>query len=154
MNSFQPPISSATIEQLGSTLARRVFRLREIRNITQKELSKRSRFTIERIQDIESGVETWLSSSDRQLLARALVVDPYILQEVETRSLIDPLSEGNKLELIHADIADSILTGMRELECPICGDILRCRLQEGLDMQGQVIYLPKAFCQKCPFVLK
>jgi hypothetical protein len=43
---------------------------------------------------------------------------------------------------------------VRELECPQCGNTLRCRVQEGLDMEGHPVYLAKAFCQKCPFVLK
>ena len=152
---LQIAISSATPEQLGATLAQRVVRLREIRNMTQKDIVKSSpRFTLERVQDIESGVETWLSSSDRQLLARALVVDPVILQEVETRPRYSAESDAAMMLSKEADITESILMGARELECPRCGNILRCRVQEGLDMDGQPVYLAKAFCQKCPYGLK
>ena len=53
-----------------------------------------------------------------------------------------------------ADLSDSILKGVKEQECPQCGNTLRCRVQEGLDIDEQPIYLAKAFCQKCPFILK
>jgi transcriptional regulator with XRE-family HTH domain len=139
---------------LGNTLARRLATLREWRGLTMPALAKESHYTVARLQDIETGLETWLSSSDRQLLALALKIDASLLQEVEARPRLEPTDDPQRFEAMLVDIRDSILSGVRELECPQCGNTLRCRVQEGLDMEEQPVYLAKAFCQKCPFVLK
>lgn len=140
-------------EEMEPTLARRVAQLRLVRNLTVVDLAKATRFSKERIEEIECGMETWLSSTDRQLLARALSVDPIIIEEVETRPRLDAHKDPARFAKILEDICDSILTGARELECPQCGAIMRCRVQEGLDMEENVVYAAKAFCQKCPFVI-
>jgi transcriptional regulator with XRE-family HTH domain len=140
-------------EDLEGTLARRVLQLREMRNLTLLDLSERSHFTVKRLEDIEAGLETWLSASDRQRLARALVVDAITLQEVEVRRALDK-EDTVQYAAILREIADSVLTGARELTCPQCGNTLRCRVQEGLDIDGQPIYFAKAYCLKCPFTLK
>ncbi len=139
--------------ELAPTLARRLVELRERKNLTVKDLSLESRFTKQRIEDLESGLETWLSSTDRQLLARALAVDPIIIQEVEARPRLEPTNDPERYNAILADLTDSILKGVKELDCPQCGNTLRCRVQVGIDMDGQEVYFAKAFCQKCPFVL-
>lgn len=142
-----------TADNLEATLARRVAQLREMRNLTRLDLAERSYFPLERLEDIEAGIETWLSASDRQKLARALVVDPITLQEVEVRRALDK-EDTVQYAAILREISDSVLTGARELTCPQCGNTLRCRVQEGLDIDGQPIYFAKAYCLKCPFTLK
>jgi transcriptional regulator with XRE-family HTH domain len=137
---------------LAPTLAQRVFQIREMRNLTVKDLAKLSRFSVSRIEDIESGVETWLSASDRQLLARALNVEPVLLLEVEAKRL-DSASEEEKLK-VHTELAEKILTGLREASCPNCGGSLKCSVEHGLDLDGKVQEYAKAFCLKCPFVLR
>ena len=112
---------------LAPSLAQRVFQIREMRNLTVKDLAKMSRFPVGRIEDIESGVETWLSASDRQLLARALSVEPLLLQEVEGRRL-DSASADEKLK-IQVELAEKIMQGLKEQACPNCGGSLKCRLQ-------------------------
>jgi transcriptional regulator with XRE-family HTH domain len=150
----QRDAGSEVSKELPPTLARRITELRERKNLTVKDLAKDSRFSKERIEEIESGLETWLSSTDRQLLARALAVDPYIIQEVEARPRLEESDDPVRYAAILADLADSILKGVKEQECPQCGNTLRCRVQEGLDIEEQPIYFAKAFCQKCPFILK
>jgi hypothetical protein len=122
--------------------------------MTVAALAKESHFTKARITDIETGMECWLSSSDRQLLALALKVDAGLLQEVEARPRLEPSDDPARFEAILSDLRDSVLSGARELECPQCGNTLRCRVQEGLDIDEQPVFMAKAFCQKCPFVLK
>jgi len=139
--------------ELAPTLARRLVELRERKNLTVKDLAQESRFTKERIEDLESGLETWLSSTDRQLLARALAVDPVIIQEVEARPRLEPSDDPERYNAILADLSDSILKGVKESECPQCGNTLHCRVQVGLDIDGNQVHFAKAFCQKCPFVL-
>lgn len=137
---------------LAPTLAQRVFQIRQMRNLTVKDLAQMSRFGIERIEDIESGVETWLSASDRQLLARALSVEPVLLLEVEAKRL-DNASDEEKLKA-QEDLAEKILKGMKEQTCPNCGGSLKCSIEHGLDLDGRVQEFAKAFCLKCPFVLR
>ena len=136
---------------MGATLARRVFQLREFRNLTIRDLSKLTRFQVRRLEDIEAGLETWLSATDRQRLAKALVVEPSLLQEVEVRS---GLTSSEVTEGVHQALAVSILQGVRDLECPVCRQSLRCSIQDALDIEGRPIQFAKAFCTKCPFVLR
>ena len=137
--------------ELAPTLARRVLQLREFRNLTVRDLAKLSRFPEVRIEDIESGLEIWLSSTDRQLLAKALSIEPSLLQEVETRP---PLSDSTQQKAAAAYLGRAILEGVRELECPDCGQTLRCSVQEGFDLDGLPVRFPKAFCSRCPYVLR
>ncbi|CAN5490242.1 hypothetical protein BH11CYA1_BH11CYA1_23160 [soil metagenome] len=146
--------SADASKELPKSLARRIAELRERKNLTVRDLAQDSRFTKERIEDIESGLETWLSSTDRQLLARALAVDPYIIQEAETRPRLEESDDPVAYAAILADLSDSILKGVKEHECPQCGNTLRCRVQEGLDIEELPVFIAKAFCQKCPFILK
>lgn len=135
---------------LGSTLAQRVRQLREFRNMTQTDLSKSCRFSLKRVEELESGLETWLSATDRQMLAKALIVDPSLLQEVETRP---PISEENT-QALEEQLTQAILSGHRELECPKCGASLHCSVQDALDIEDKPVRFAKAFCTRCPFILK
>jgi transcriptional regulator with XRE-family HTH domain len=140
---------------LGSTLARRVAQLRDFRNMTVRDLAKASRFSVTRIDDIEQGLETWLSSTDRQILAKALNIEPSLLQEVERRAKLSHDNYDALLVAAHQQhLADAILGGARDLECPNCGGTLKCSVQEGFDLEEKPIRFPKAFCLKCPFILK
>lgn len=137
--------------QLEPTLARRVQQLRVFRNFSVSELAQVVRFSVRRIEDIESGLETWLSAPDRQCLAKALGVEPQGLQEVEVRRY--SMEEGLDPKVL-ANLSEAILHGERSLSCPRCGDVLICSVQEALDLENNPCYFPKAFCRVCPFVLK
>ncbi len=139
---------------LKGTLSSRVNQLREFRNMTTKDLAKASRMTVQRIEDIEGGFETWLSTTDRQILAKALRIEPSILKEVEFRppDAVAELSEPSR-ETIE-ELADNILHGERNLECPRCKAPMNCYIQEAIDLEDNKIFLPMANCTKCPFVLK
>jgi len=140
--------------ELAPTLAQRVYQLRDVRNFTVKDLAKAARFPARRIEEIESGMETWLSATDRQLLAKALNIEPGLLQEVESR----PRDEMPKSHMLDqntgAMLRDAILNGARDLRCPDCGNALKCSVQEGRDLQEETIRFAKAFCVKCPYVLR
>lgn len=139
---------------LKGTLAGRVNQLREFRNMTVKDLAKATRMTAQRIEDIESGFETWLSTTDRQILAKALRVEPMIIKEVEWRppEEVPELAEVPR-ETIE-ELADNILHGERNLDCPRCKSPMTCYVQEAIDLEENKIFLPMASCTKCPFVLK
>lgn len=136
---------------LAPTLAQRVGQLRDFRNMTVRDLGKLSRLGIIRIEEIEAGMESWLSSTDRQLLAKALSVEPSLLLEVEARPKLD---ESEALRLERESLAEAILEGARDLECLECGGTLKCSIQEGYDIEGKPVAFAKAFCVSCPFVLK
>jgi transcriptional regulator with XRE-family HTH domain len=140
--------------QLAGTLARRVGQLRDFRNMTVRDLARAARFTVERIDDIEQGLETWLSSTDRAILAKALSVEPGLLQEVERRAKVTTENYDEQLVAkLQQQLAESILAGGRDLECPSCGGTLKCSIREGLDMEARPIRFPKAYCLKCPYQL-
>jgi transcriptional regulator with XRE-family HTH domain len=141
---------------LAPTLAQRVNQLREFRNLTVRDLAKLTRFKQQRIEDIEAGLETWLSASDRQLLAKALAVEPTLLQEVENRAVAGHhLRDSHMLNKATSDqISTAILEGARDLECPDCGGNLKCSIQNGTDIEGRPLQFAKAFCLKCPFTLR
>ena len=140
---------------LASTLAQRLSQLREFRNLTIRDLSKQSRFTITRIEDLEAGLETWLSATDRQLLAKALNIEAFLLQEVEQRAVLSSTVESRSYSVDRIrEIAHSIINGARDLECPECGGPLKCSIQQGLDMENNEVILARAFCTRCPFILR
>lgn len=138
--------------QLAPTLARRVLQLREFRNLTVVDLARLCRFTPERIEDIESGLETWFSATDRQILAKALSVEPAMLQEVEQRAV--KKEDADNLESLMRELEAAILGGARDLACPRCSYTLKCSVQDGYDLEGMPMQLAKAFCTRCPFVLR
>jgi|JI9StandDraft_2_1071091.scaffolds.fasta_scaffold04146_6 transcriptional regulator with XRE-family HTH domain len=140
-------------QELEAPLSRRLAQLRNLRNLTLQDLSSRCHFPVSRLEDLESGLETWLSASDRQLLAMALAVEPHLLQEVEERPRLSPIKDPKRYQAMINEITVSILQGARELACPQCGHILRCRIQEAYDIHENPVRDAKAFCQKCPFTL-
>lgn len=144
---FRPLPENVSLEP---TLARRVNQLREFRNMTVRDLAKVTKLTVQRIEDIEGGLETWLSTTDRQLLAKALVVEPNLLQEVETRQT----GMDSEVRYSAENLAEQILAGNRDLTCPNCAGALRCSVQHAFDLDGNPTAFAKAFCVKCPFVLK
>lgn len=141
---------------LAPTLARRIAQVREFRNMTVRDLATTSNFSVKRIEDLEAGLETWLSSADRQRLAKALTLEPRVLQEVEQRYPdIAPLPESHLLDAKTAErLAQDILDGVENLKCPDCGSPLRTNVIDGFDMDGYPTQFPKGFCSKCPYVLR
>lgn len=139
---------------LATTLAGRVFQIREFRNMTLVDLAKDSNLTHARIQDIESGMETWLSSPVRQRLAKALNVEPVLLQEVEYRPAAHKHPELTEVPAaVYEELSEKILAGQTDLKCPRCRSELRSYVKQGIDLQEQPIHFATAHCVKCPFVL-
>lgn len=139
---------------LADTVAQRVRQLRELRNMTIRDLAKSTKFGIKRIEEIEAGLETWFSATDRQLLAKALSVEPALIEEVEQRH-----DQGFNVsyspipDRIKSDLSGAILQGTRTLNCPACGEPLKCSIQRGFDINEQPLELAKAHCTRCPFIL-
>lgn len=138
---------------LEKTLARRVRQLRELKNLTVLDISRASRMSLKRVEAIESGQEIWLSIKDRTILARALGVQAAILQEVE--ACPTELTE-TRLASIQAvdEIADRILAGEVQIPCPKCNTMLKCSVENAIDIEGQPTQFARAYCPVCPFSVK
>lgn len=136
--------------RLDTSLARRVQQLREFRHLTIEDIADMTRFPVKRVEEIEAGFETWFSATERQLLAKALGVEPILIQEVEAKP---PAKQGLTISQ-NTKITQAILFGQRDLECPDCGSTLRCSVVDALDIDGQPTRFAKAFCNKCPFILR
>ena len=142
-------------EGLPKTLASRVYFLRNARKIHITELSIQAKVDIKLLEDIEAGIETWLPTAMRQRIARVLKVDPNILEEVEVKNInvMEDLPKEPPLELIER-IQQEILSGKKDINCPMCGSPLRVWVQGSLDLNGQPSKTPKAHCTVCVFQLK
>lgn len=141
-------------EGLPKTLASRVSFLRNARKIHIAELSFRTRVPIKLLEDIESGIETWLSTSIRQRIARVLKVDPKILEEVEVKNInCQDIYKEPPYELLER-IQEEILSSKKNIKCPVCQSPLRVWIQEGFDLNNQPTKSAKAHCTVCVFQLK
>ncbi|MBX9568437.1 MAG: helix-turn-helix domain-containing protein [Candidatus Obscuribacterales bacterium] len=145
--------------RLDSTysLSSRVALLRELRNLTVLDLAKRSRFPIKRIESIESGEETWLSVTDRQVLARALGVEPAVLKEVENSPADYPgvFEKQEGPQKVDTDsMAEEILNGYTNIACPRCSTTLKTSVEFAYDIEGNPTKFARAYCPQCPFALR
>ena len=141
-------------EGLPKTLASRVSFLRNARRIHIEDLSIRAKVSLKLLEDIESGLETWLPVSIRQRIARVLKVDPNILEEVEVKNIqCEDLPRNPPLELTEK-IQEEILLHVKSIKCPICGNPLKTWIQEGLDLNERSIKTAKAHCTVCIFQLR
>ncbi|MBI1859064.1 MAG: helix-turn-helix transcriptional regulator [Candidatus Melainabacteria bacterium] len=138
---------------LPKTLASRISYIRNARGIHMLELSKQARVSIKLLEEIEAGLEIWLSVAVRQRIARVLKVDPSILEEVEVKIDLKDLPKEPPLEIIER-LQSEIMEGIKDLKCPQCGNLLTTWIQEGFDLSEQKIKSPKAHCTKCVFQLK
>jgi transcriptional regulator with XRE-family HTH domain len=141
-------------ENLPNTLASRISLIRNARGLHIFELSKLARVSIKLLEDIEAGIETWLPVAVRQRIARVLNIDPCILEEVEVKnkSSID-INKEPPLELLER-IEEEVLSGAKEINCPVCGNKLRIWIQEGFDLNDEPVKSAKGHCTVCVFQLK
>lgn len=138
---------------LEKTLARRVSQLRDLKNLTVLDLSRVTRMSVKRIEAIESGQEIWLSIRDRTVLARALGVQPAILQEVE--ACPSEMSPARMQSVAAVDeIAERILAGEVQIPCPQCQTNLKVSVEDALDFEGRPTQFARGYCPVCPFSLR
>ena len=81
---------------LPETLAKRVQFLRDQRDLTQRQLAQQAALPLQQIEDIEAGLELFLSPDIRQRLARILRVKANVLEEVELKRQDDDSLSGLK----------------------------------------------------------
>lgn len=153
MNYELPKYIHGYAGDLPKTLAGRISYIRNARSIHILELARQARVSVEMIEEVEAGIETWLPIAVRQRIARVLKVDPKILEEVEIKKEAKDLPKDPPLEIIER-IQSNILNGIKDIKCPLCGSLLRTWVQEGLDLHEDLVKAPKAHCTNCVFQLK
>ena len=141
-------------ESLPKTLASRISFLRNERRLHIAELSYQARVSVKMLEDIEAGIETWLPVTVRQRIARVLKVDPNILEEVEIKNTTSENSYKEPPRELIERIQSDILSGEKNIRCPLCQNELRVWIQQGLDLNEEQIKTPKAHCTVCIFQLK
>ncbi len=139
---------------LPETLAQRVRHLREQQDMPPEVLAWKARVPLSMVEDIEAGIETFLSPAIRSRLARVLHVRPAQLREVETPpeeaiSLEVPVLQRKSLDLLEAIRQDP----QGAFHCPRCQAPLVARLFERRDLQDQTFTVVKAHCTQCMFRL-
>ena len=132
-------------------LAQFVSELSEKLGLSQTGLAKKSALPLKTIEDIESGQELFLASTIRQKLANGLKLKPADIKQYEKHPNLSLLPDNEatlfiKNQILAHDVAD--------LTCPVCGSKLITRIAKMYDLEDNLILVPKARCEKCPFQIK
>lgn len=147
------PVVSPEASGLPATLAGRVRFWRERRMLSPELLALKSHLPLRLIEDIESGLETFLSPATRQRLARALHIQADRIREVEKPPQA-PLCETASLRQAGFNLHEAILRDPSASHpCPACGAPLNIRLFERRDLHGSPLEVIKASCVACLFRL-
>ncbi|MDX2084498.1 MAG: helix-turn-helix domain-containing protein [Candidatus Melainabacteria bacterium] len=146
-------------ETLPETLAQRIQHLREQRGVTQQRLAHLANVPVQLIEELESGVELFLSTASRLKLARALRVRPGILKEVEVSS--QPAIQVDSAYNHEVSSAfgqastlpfEAMATNPKGFwPCPACGGALQIALRDREDLRHHPIVVLKARCTECLF---
>lgn len=105
------------------TLAQFVSKRREALGITQAALAYRCNLDCKQIEDIESGIELFLSSTVRQKLAKGLKVN---LSDIKKLEKTEVLNFERNVDI--EEIKNRILEGEEDITCPVCGEKLITRV--------------------------
>lgn len=130
------------------TLARFVFETREKLGLSQSGLAKRCNLSVEDIQNVESGIELFLSSTVRQKLAKGLKVSLDEVKLYEKKEDFHFFTNTDELKQQILENADN--KGFAPI-CPVCGSKLTVRIAKMYDLEDNLVLHPKARCSKCPF---
>lgn len=137
-------------QKLPDSLSARVQLLREKLNLTTEELSTKSYLDLSTIQDIEEGRETFLSTTTRQKLSKALRISAKTLKDVE-KTPKQPAVSKECLDYIKNNILEG---NFDNNTCPKCNSKLICKIVTLKDLYDNEVDHPKARCIKCPFQIK
>ncbi len=132
------------------TLAQFVSETREKAGFSQAGLAKRCNLTIEDIQNIESGIELFLSSTVRQKLAKGLKTTLSEIKLYEKQEDFHFSDKQNIEDLKALILENENNKGFAPL-CPVCGSKLITRIAKLYDLEDNLMLHPKARCTKCPF---
>lgn len=135
---------------LPDTLAERIQYLRDKCYLSREQLASLSNIDIATISNLEEGTEIFISSAQRQRLAKVLKIPAYVLKEVEKQPENKTVS-NTWIESLRNNILDGNLENNR---CPSCNSLLNCYITTFIDLEDNPVEHPKATCTKCPFQMK
>ena len=142
---------NAQQETQEKSLAQFVSELREKLGLSQTGLAKKSALSLQIIEDIESGQELFLASTIRQKLAKGLKLNPEDIKKYEKNADWSLLPDTEQMVFIKNQI---LANDVEDLECPVCGSKLITRIAKMYDLEDNLVLVPKARCEKCPFQIK
>lgn len=150
---------SQTKTTLPDTLAKRVQYLREVRDMTQRQLAQKTAMTEQAIHDIEAGLELFLSPAIRQRLARELRVKADTLKEVESHpekeDSLNDFKVQQKRKQASLLMVSKIRAGITQgLMCPECEHDMVVQIFSREDLEGNRFDVIKAHCSSCLFRLE
>jgi transcriptional regulator with XRE-family HTH domain len=135
----------------NKSLAQFVSETREKIGLSQSGLAKKTALSLETIEDIESGQELFLASTVRQKLARGLKLNPLDIKPYEKRPDLSLMPDTEVEIFLKQKILDNDVS---DIECPVCGSRLITRIAKMYDLEDNLILVPKARCEKCPFQIR
>ncbi len=144
--------SSQPVTPSSKTLAQRVQELRTHLGYSLEKVAEIANMSVSQLEDIESGIELFLSPAVRQKLARALKTRPSSLKALEK-----PREEGlpGKTALSASAreryIEEILYHPHAEYPCPNCGTLLLVRLFNRRDLEDNPLVEVKAHCPNCLF---
>lgn|SRR5574344_374558 len=133
------------------SLAVFVSELREKLGLSRTGLAKKSALPLKMIDDIEEGQELFLASTIRQKLARGLKLNPADIKKYEKHPNLSLMPDTEQTLFIKQKILSHDVS---DLECPVCGSKLITRIAKMYDLEDNLVLVPKARCEKCPFQIK
>ena len=139
------------IKKSDMSLAQFVSETRENIGLSQSGLAKKSSLPLKTIEEIESGEELFLASTIRQKLARGLKLNPSDIKIHEKHPDLSLLPETEQISIIKQRILNH---DVEDLKCPVCDSKLVTRIAKMYDLEDNLILVPKARCEKCPFQIK
>ncbi len=132
------------------TLAHFVSAQREHLGLSLGGLAKKCNLSEADIQNIEGGIELFLSSTVRQKLAKGLRVSLDEIKLYEKKEDFHLFKEV-KVEDIKEEILNNAGNKGYSPICPVCGAKLVVRVAKMYDLEDNLMLHPKARCTKCPF---
>lgn len=132
------------------SLAQYVSTERERLGLSQTGLAKKCNLDIDTINSIESGIETFLSTTVRQKLAKGLKASLDEIKRYE-KTQDYKFSTYSDVERIKEQILNNGENSQTVLYCPVCGSKLITRIAKMYDLEDNLMLHPKARCTKCPF---
>ena len=132
------------------SLAQFVSSERERLGLSQSGLAHKCNLTLSQIGSIESGIETFLSTTVRQKLAKGLKTTLHDIKRYEKGESFT-LGSAKDIEDIKEQILLNGENSKAALYCPVCGSRLIVRIAKMYDLEDNLMLHPKAKCSKCPF---
>ncbi len=138
-------------QQNIKSLAQFISETREKAGLSQSGLAQKSALPLKTIEDIESGQELFLASTVRQKLAKGLKLNPVDIKIYEKNPDFSFLPDTEVITFLKEKILEN---GAEDISCPVCGSRLIARTDRMYDLENNLVLVPKARCEKCPFQIK